>query len=197
MIVLSGPLFAGKSTLAACLHRHRGTEVITAREILSALGGDPNDRYSLQVRGAELERETQGRWLLDGVLDRLARASASMWVVDSVRTPPQARLFRLHFADVFLLHVTAAEGVRRDRFAASAESGLTDEEGMDRLFAHEVERHADDVRSLADAVIDTTTKSVAEACIEAEMIVTRSSSISDARPKRRNGLVGEGPERHV
>jgi len=45
---------------------------MTARDILATYGGDLNDRRDLQLRGAELDRTTEGRWLLDGVADRLA-----------------------------------------------------------------------------------------------------------------------------
>jgi adenylosuccinate synthase len=167
LIVLSGPLCAGKSTLAACLRQHRGAEVITAREILATLGGDPNDRRDLQLRGAELERTTEGRWLLDGVVNRLVTASSVIQVVDSIRTTRQASLFRAQFIDVFLLHLTAAETVLRERFLASAEGVAAGEATTIRVFSHEVERDADSVRTLADAVIDTTGKAVADVCTEA------------------------------
>jgi adenylosuccinate synthase len=167
VIALSGPLCAGKSTLAACLRQHRGVEVITAREILATHGGDPNDRRDLQRRGADLERTTKGRWLLDGVVDRLATASSVIQVVDSIRTTRQARLFRAHFTDVFLLHLTAAETILRERFLASAEGVVAGEAEIDRVFRHEVERDADSVRAFADAVIDTSGKAVADVCAEA------------------------------
>jgi adenylosuccinate synthase len=167
LIALSGPLCAGKSTLAACLRQHRGVEVITAREILATLGGDPNDRRDLQLRGAELERTTKGRWLLDGVVDRLATGSSVIQVVDSIRTTRQARLFRAHFTDVFLLHLTATETVLRERFLASAEGVAAGEVAMERVFSHEVEQDADSVRTLADAVIDTSGKAGPDVCTEA------------------------------
>jgi adenylosuccinate synthase len=167
LIVLSGPLCAGKSTLAACLRERRGVGVITAREILATHGGDPNDRRDLQLRGAELERTTEGRWLLDGVVDRLATASLVIQVVDSIRTTRQAGLFRAHFKDVFLLHLTAAETVLRERFLASAEGVAAGRAKMDQVFSHEVERDADSVRTLADAVIDTSGKAAADVCTEA------------------------------
>ncbi len=167
LIVLSGPLCAGKSTLAACLRQHRGAEVITAREILTTLGADPTNRRDLQLRGAELERTTQGRWLLDGVVDRLATSNSVIRVVDSIRTTRQASLFRAQFPDVFLLHLTAVETVLRERFLASVEGVASGEATMDRMFSHEVERNADSVRTLADSVIDTSSKAVDDICTEA------------------------------
>ncbi len=172
LIILSGPLCAGKSSLAGCLQRRRGGTIITAREILAGLGSDPNNRADLQARGAELERATSGRWLLDGVIAKLPQRLTGTSVVDSVRTTGQAELFRSRFVDSIVIHLTAVEDVLRQRFLATDEGKAIGEQGMRRVFRHPVERGADDVRALADIVIDTTGKSVATVCDEALAAVT-------------------------
>jgi len=145
--------------------------VITAREILATLGSDPNDRLALQARGAELELATSGRWLLDGVIDRLASAEDSAHVFDSVRTLAQANLFKSNFPNSYLIHVTAAEPVLHKRFLATVEGMASGESGMNRAFSHEVERRADSVRATADLIIDTTAKSITDVCGEALLAI--------------------------
>jgi len=89
-------------------------------------------------------------------------------------------MFRAHFTDVFLLHVTAAETVLRERFVASAEGVAAGGADTDRVFGHEVERDADSVRALADAVIDTSGKAVADVCTEALAAIRWAKSACDA-----------------
>jgi broad-specificity NMP kinase len=66
IIVISGPVGAGKSTLATALTEF-GLRVVKTRELLLTMTKTRNDRGGLQAAGERLDARTGGRWIADAM----------------------------------------------------------------------------------------------------------------------------------
>jgi cytidylate kinase len=149
--VLSGPLLAGKSTLAAGLQRELAADVVSARDVLRDLADRELDtRRDLQLFGAAIEKATNGSWLATEV----GRPSGLI-VVDSARTLSQARAFKKSSCHSILIHLTASQAERRRRFEQERDSIDLDGLTFDEVTGHWLEARAQEVRTLADAIFDT------------------------------------------
>ncbi len=153
LVALSGPLSAGKTTLAERFRRDRQALVVSARQILIGRGGSATDRSELQRRGAELEAQTHGSWLVEPVLDALKSADNRLVIVDSVRTVAQAQSIKQKVPETILIHLTASEVELSRRFGAGLASG---NESSPDVRNHPTETHAKKVARYAVLVIDTT-----------------------------------------
>lgn len=94
IILLSGPIGSGKTTLAMHMKKNYSAYHVSTAALLSALTGRNLDRKELQRAG--LERQFQrGEWMADEVT-RLTRdhPTAGVIVVDAVRTVEQVREIR-------------------------------------------------------------------------------------------------------
>jgi len=158
LVVIVGPTYSGKSTVAAVLAR-AGYFVVSARRTLaSTLASERMTRKALIKAGADLEHRTQGAWLADAVATSRTRRSV---VVDSARTRSQLtslqRLARTARYRCVTIYVTAAEPVRRRRFDLARTVGSDFEmKEWRRLASQELEARTKRLRSAADIVIDTT-----------------------------------------
>ena len=120
VVLLSGPIASGKTTLARLLADRFGFCVVSTREFLRKGVGD---RLSLQAAGASLDDSTDGRWVRDALVSlHERRNSGVLFVVDSVRTLDQVRWVRETFGNsVAHVHFTAAEGVLSARYGSRSE----------------------------------------------------------------------------
>lgn len=120
VVLLSGPIASGKTTLARLLLDRFGFCVVSTRELLRNGVGD---RRSLQAAGASLDDSTDGRWVRDALVSLHERRNSEVsFVIDSVRTLDQIRWVRGTFGDsVVHVHLTAAEGVLSTRYECRSE----------------------------------------------------------------------------
>ncbi|MHA7628820.1 AAA family ATPase [Corallococcus sp. M7] len=89
VVVVSGPIGAGKTTLAQGLARRFGALHLRSRDLLKEQGGE-GSRRSRQDRLLTLDRETAGRWLADGVLTVLHGLDThGLIIVDAVSSEAQ------------------------------------------------------------------------------------------------------------
>ena len=110
LIALSGPMAAGKSTLARELKSSAGALIITTHGPLYARVRTNNPaRRELQDAGVSLDRETGGRWVLDHCRSELGEnPETALAVLDCVRNEAQLRHIRAEWTGPFLhLHLTA------------------------------------------------------------------------------------------
>jgi adenylosuccinate synthase len=161
VLVISGPIGAGKSTLAQGLVERHGAHRVSSRELLLArLGARSGDRRSLQEAGAALDRETGGSWLADIVKDVLLRQEGPPrpLVVDSVRVPSQVEALRRALGSrVMHVHLSAPEQElaaryerRRSRAGADSERASFEEARADTT-----ERGVEALADLADLMLNT------------------------------------------
>src|SRR5258708_24705210 len=99
VIVLSGPVCAGKSTLANALASRHGFYVLATKALIREVAGADLDRGALQKAGEDLDRKTAGAW----VGDALARYAEKLdenteVVVESVRLIAQVDSLRSVFS---------------------------------------------------------------------------------------------------
>ncbi|WP_257461545.1 adenylosuccinate synthetase [Archangium lipolyticum] len=157
LVVISGPIGAGKSTLAQGLERRHGALRFSSGQLLRhQLGGD-GGRLELQAAGEALDRETGGRWVAESLMDVLkARAQPPpLVVVDSIRIPLQLEALRQRLGSRMVhVHLTAPAEALEARFgqrSSRTDEGVSFEQARANRTESAVHRLAD----TADLVIDT------------------------------------------
>src|SRR2546428_9442405 len=109
IIVLSGPVASGKTTLGDTLVERYGFKLQKTRELIRIFQKTDLERGALQVGGDALDRKTQGRWVANALGRALLDLPADATVlVDSVRIEAQVKAIRQAFGPhVTHVHLTA------------------------------------------------------------------------------------------
>lgn len=153
-LVIGGEIAAGKTSLATGLSQ-LGCTVVRVRDALqSILGGAGWDRRRLQAEGADLDRRTGGRWLLDHLVE--VTEGGGRWVIDAGRTRRQVEPILEHLPGSRLVFLRAHESVRRERYLlGQADDPVKRSVSFDEAMAHPTEREAPTLAAMAHLVIDT------------------------------------------
>lgn len=158
LLLLSGPMASGKTSVSAALQEHHEFVPISTGAFLReqmVARHEPIDRHHLQELGDALDRATDFSWLIESVAQPAidARPHAYNWLLDAVRKPRQVELFKLRFGDsIRHVHIVASEPVLQKRYA---------ERGADHLaqylasVSHPNEQSARSLAGLADKILDT------------------------------------------
>lgn len=158
VIVLTGPVASGKSTLAARLAERFGALRLSTRTLLLARlkDGEPTDRRALQEFGERLDAETGGTWLSEAVRQEADELSEdAVIVVDSSRLLAQIDALRRMFPRrVVHVHLTAPEAELASRYAARP-SEVVELASYQEVRANATEAAVDELAAQADVVIDT------------------------------------------
>src|SRR5437879_5669745 len=129
ILLLSGPLAVGKSSVAALLTERGNFTRVRSGQFLSEYAtarGITPDRQTLQEIGDRLDIETDYRWLIDDVAAPAIASNPSQarWLVDAVRKHRQVEHFRNRFpGQVIHVHLTADERVLQERYDARQRAG--------------------------------------------------------------------------
>ena len=171
IIILSGPIASGKTSLARNLAETFNMRLLKTREwITSALGNKgAGGRVDLQAEGERLDRETNGNWVLKELDQDLRRGRGERTVVvDSVRIKKQIDAIREAYGTtVTHVHMTAPLSVLTDRYnAREIQSVGSAAPTYDLVRANKTEASVDCLKDVADVVIDS------ERCTE-EDVLTR------------------------
>ena len=159
IVLLSGPIAAGKSSLGDRLVERLGATRVKTRELLGQRFPHLDDRRTLQRAGDRLDRETSGEWIATSIASTLAgqpgtRAPALL-VVDSVRIHEQVQAFRAAFGDaVFHVHLTANIECLAQRYG-QRRSSFQEVPGYADVRRNRTEREIEKLAPLADVVIET------------------------------------------
>ena len=160
MIVLfSGPIAVGKSTVSSILENQHGYERIRTSRYLKSLllsSHKQPSRTELQNCGDDLDIKTDYNWVIDDVfLPALSQSpSQQKWLFDSVRKPQQISNFKQKFgAQVIHFHLTASEALLIQRYT-DHESNSNNEVSYMTATSHENEVISRSLIALADYVIE-------------------------------------------
>lgn len=155
LLLLSGAVGAGKTTLSSGLRDRYGARVIKTRELIAELLPHVDQtRRELQEAGDRLDRETAGTWIVQAIA-RLAPQEPFV-VVDAVRRMEQVEAVRERFKEVHVQHVHlwASEDVLTSRYEGRARVGdvtTSYAEVRENLTEAEVNK----LEGVCDVLIDT------------------------------------------
>ena len=95
IVVFSGPLAVGKSTLAELLRARFGFKVVKTRGLLQQKDPTLTDRAALQLAGTRLDEETGGAWVAKELQRSIGSTSHERVIVDlGSDQGPSAKPFR-------------------------------------------------------------------------------------------------------
>ena len=157
LILISGPVSSGKSTLSEALAGRFGFAVYRTRKWLGRrLRGESQDRANLQQEGDRLDTQTRGRWVLEELSKQLPIEANEVVVLDSVRTRRQIEALRDAFGPIVThIHVTAPLEVLRKRYDQRRKRQPSDLPTYEDVRQNQTEQHVDRLRDVADIVIET------------------------------------------
>lgn len=157
VVLLSGPVASGKSTLTEKLVGRFGFRTIKTRELIRALKPDvPQERRPLQEAGEALDRDTNGGWVSRALEQVLATEDENRPVViDSVRIKEQIDAIRAAYGPAVIhVHLTAPLEDLSERYV-TRESPLGESPSYDSVRADSTEAQVESLQNCADVVIDT------------------------------------------
>lgn len=148
IIGISGPIAAGKTTVARALEKlgfaYTRFSLVIDDELRTR--SQPLDRSHRQALGNEINRTGKQRWLGEQTLSRVGEASAI--VVDGLRFPEDhAFLAERAGGNYVHIFIDAGENIRRARYGARTTDG-----NFDEVASSEVESQVKSMRSLAHHV---------------------------------------------
>jgi adenylosuccinate synthase len=109
VILLSGPVASGKTTLGDTLVRTYGFHLVKTRELIRIQLGTEPERGGLQRAGEALDRQTDGRWVAEALAREVQQLREDAQVlIDAVRLEAQVTALRQAFGPkVVHVHITA------------------------------------------------------------------------------------------
>ncbi len=176
IILLSGPVASGKSELACSLADQFDLGLIETSKLLKAVLEDAQaGRLNLQQEGERLDKETDGRWVLDQLAKEMRQwDEGKSVVVDSVRIPEQIQAIREAYGQsVAHVHITAPLEVLNERFSSRGRtSDISGQLTYEDVRANSTESRVDRLEDIADVVIDSSR------CRPADVLVRVASHLS-------------------
>jgi len=169
IILLSGPISSGKSTLARGLADGNQIIILKTNEILKRqVRSDlKSDRKVLQGQGERLDIRTRGRWVLEGLRELVALNSEdNELIVDSVRIPQQIDAIRdAYGSKVIHVHLTAPLNELEQRFNKRRKLQKEKDFQYAEVKKDPTEKNVGNLAIIADIVIDT------KRCTEQDVLV--------------------------
>jgi adenylosuccinate synthase len=176
ILVLSGEISSGKSTLADKLVNRFGFSHCKTREGLRLFGekklsGKEPDRTFLLKFGEELDKKDDGKWVLNYFQELFAKdfSSTKYYIVDSVRILNQVKHFRRAYgSSIYHIHLKASPTILKNRFLSRKEQDLAKVKLLEKYSAakaNSTEAKVHELEKDADLVIDT------DRCIAEDVLI--------------------------
>jgi adenylosuccinate synthase len=175
VVLISGCISAGKTTLSEDLRRQYSASVLKTNKVLKDLsikrqGRElPPDRRALQDFGEQLDRETNGEWVRDALKKHIGESRVGqdgVVIVDAVRILPQIKAIRraYQFA-VKHVHLEASPKELARRYKHRASPGVKELSTYSEAERNKTEARVVQLRESADFVVNT------ERCTPADVSV--------------------------
>ncbi len=186
IILLSGPVSSGKSTLAKGLAEHLNMHVFKTSELLQKKVRSDlrTDRKVLQVQGERLDRRTRGRWVIEE-LEEISRRNNGVdeVIIDSVRINEQIDAIREAYGPkVIHVHLTAPFEELEHRYNQRKKLGKERNFLYSEIRENPTEKQVETLANTADIVIDT------NRCTEYDVLI-RTMSHLNIRSGKGTGFV--------
>lgn len=165
IILLSGPVAVGKTSIAASLEKEYGFKRIKSSQYLineaNSLGIEIN-RLNLQNLGDKFDETSDFLWVVDKVTLPVIKSTPdqNLWLFDSVRKQRQVEHFKLNLPPeykIYHLHITASEETIQTRFFLR--DPLLSQNSYTETISHPNETSARSLIGIADHVIKVDEKS--------------------------------------
>ena len=175
IVLLSGRVSSGKSTLSANLVQRFGVHPISTKDLIARLAGDiEHERGAMQNYGELLDRRTKGSW----VCRELTKITESLdedavVVVDAVRIAGQIDAVRKAYGQrVFHIHLEAPEEVLSGRYQKKKrKKGFKEFTSYAEVLKNKTECQVESLAALADVVIKT------DRCTKDDVVVRAASHL--------------------
>lgn len=157
IILVSGPVASGKSSLARGLAERFDVTIFKTRALIEKRLASRRGRQALQAEGDRLDRTTRGRWVRDELIRELQGASLGAFVlVDSVRIVDQVEAIREAFGSIVThIHLTAPLEVLARRYGEVHGARPGETLSYEEVRENPTERSIESLGNAADIVIDT------------------------------------------
>ena len=186
LILLSGPVSSGKTTLAKSLAAEFGVRQIKTRMLIVAATSAEENRGSLQEAGERLDAADGGKWLADAIAREAEGFDEDAEVVvDSVRIAGQIEAIRSEFGPrVLHVHITGGERELEARYEERKRHGPAGRElpSYAQVRQNATERQVDTLAEIADVVVST------DQCTQDDVLVRVAAHV---------GYYGRGTQRLV
>jgi len=188
IVVLSGPIGAGKSALAGRLAERYGAQIIKTRDLIrTQLPRVKEERAALQRAGEKLDRADGGSWVKNALVRFIednvgGPAAAGFFVVDSARIPGQVKAVREAYGTaVHHIHLDASDSVLASRYTERT-TATKEFQRYEDVRRSKTEREVRKLAELADTVVAT------DRCT-AEAVLVRSIALLGLYPRISTPLV--------
>jgi adenylosuccinate synthase len=176
IIVLSGPISSGKSTLANGLAEKYGMAVFKTSEILKkkVKKSLSSDRITLQKEGERVDKKTKGRWIAEelGRWESQAKYPSGV-IIDSARIIEQIQAIREAYgSSVIHVHLTAPEEALKRRFDERQKLGKDQNVNFTEMKLNRTEKRIEELAKFADVVINT------KRCNESDVLARTTSHLN-------------------
>jgi len=160
IVVLSGKVCSGKTTLANLLTECFGAQIFRTKEYLKEI--DPKTelaRDAMQILGEKLDIKTRGGWVCEGLRKFIMSEEASdnnIIIVDAVRIRNQIAAIRRGYRDqVVHIHLDAPYNELAQRYKRKRPNDLKELGSYRKVQMNPTESKVEELKKIADVVIDT------------------------------------------
>jgi adenylosuccinate synthase len=175
IVLLSGRVSSGKSTLCTNLVQRFGVHPVKTKDVIARLAVEiEHERGAMQDYGELLDRRTKGGW----VRDELTRVTETLdddavIVVDAVRIANQIESVRKAYGHrVFHIHLEAPEDVLAKRYKKRKhEKNFKEFSTYAKVLENKTEQQVETLADIADVVIKT------DRCTKADVVVRAASHL--------------------
>jgi len=176
IILLSGRVSAGKSTLASALVEQFDAHVLNTKQLIieTAKGRLEHERGALQRYGQMLDQRTGGEWVANALTRKVEPLPAdAIVVVDAVRIIEQVYAIRRAYGPrVVHVHLDADSAVLAERYKRKQrKTKIREFSSYSDLSNNKTERRVEKLALTADVVIST------DKCTRADVLVRAASRL--------------------